>query len=150
MRRPSSPRYQIHKPNLRSGVEWGAASSRRWANQAEAVRRASCRLCGSGAWRLPRYIYESFISGGKTGGGHLARLDLKISFEDLERVLEQASLWWARRARAVLVVSSAMARAHKEPRLRKPSHGTAQVRAIDREYLEAIAIDVTHPARDVR
>src|SRR5271163_3498961 len=43
-----------------------------------------------------------------------------------------------------------MARAHEESRLRKPSHGTAQMRAVDREYLEAIAIHVTHPAREIR
>src|SRR5580692_6706522 len=131
MRKPSSPRYQIRKPNLRSGGEWDAASSRRWASRAEAVGLASCRLCGSGAWRLPRYIDESFVSGGKTGSRHLARLDLKISVEDLERVFEQAPFRRTGSASTVLVVNSAMARAHEESRLRKPSHGTPQMRAID-------------------
>src|SRR5580704_17796367 len=114
MRKPSSPRYRKHRPNLQSGGEWGAASSRRSARPAEADRQASCRWCGSSAWRLPRYIDESFIRRGKTGGGHLARLDLEISVEDLESVFEQPPLRRTGSASAVFVVNSAMAGAHEE------------------------------------
>src|ERR1700733_547841 len=35
-------------------------------------------------------------------------------------------------------------------RLRKPAHGTAEVRAIDREDLELAPIDIAHPAGKLR
>src|SRR5207237_8506371 len=65
-------------------------------------------------------------------------------------VLEEAPGRRAGGARAVLVVRAAVAGAHEEPRLREPSHGAAEVRAVDREHLKVVAADPTHPARDLR
>ena len=93
---------------------------------------------------------RGLVCGGKAWCWQLASLNQKFSVENLECIFEQAPLRRTRCPCAVLVVNSAMARAHEESRLRKPSHGATQVRAVDREYLEAIAIDVTHPAREFR
>src|SRR5207245_8243517 len=51
---------------------------------------------------------------------------------------------------SIRVICSAVARAHEKARLRKPPHGAAKVRAINRKYLEPTVVDVTHPARNVR
>src|SRR5260370_135590 len=55
----------------------------------------------------------------------------------------------ARSARTVAIVRSAVARAHEQAGLRKPTHGAAQVRAIDGKNLELLSFDAPHPARCV-
>src|SRR5262249_46429077 len=63
-------------------------------------------------------------------------------------VLEQASGRRSRRARAIFVIRAAVAGTHEQPRLSEPAHGAPEMRAIHREHLKAVALDVTHPACD--
>src|SRR6516165_713782 len=42
-----------------------------------------------------------------------------------------------------------MARAHEQVGLRKPAHGTSEMRAIDGEDLEILPVQVSHPARNI-
>src|SRR5207253_1845111 len=68
----------------------------------------------------------------------------------LVRILEQPAFRRARSARTVAIVRSAVAGAHEQAGLRKPTHRAAQVRAIDGKNLELFAFDAPHPARCFR
>src|SRR5215471_19088788 len=82
-------------------------------------------------------------------GGKLAAADPELALADLVLVLEEPARWRSRGARAVLVVDAAVTGAHEELGLREPPHGTAEVRAVDREDLEALPVNAPHPARDL-
>src|SRR5262249_6815026 len=43
-----------------------------------------------------------------------------------------------------------MAGAHEQARLREPPYRTSEMRAVHREHLEPLTLDVTHPAGDLR
>src|SRR5262249_1226636 len=81
-------------------------------------------------------------------GGKLAAADPELALADLVLVLEEPARRRSRGARAVLVVDAAMTGAHEELGLREPAHGTAEVRAVDGEDLEALPVDAPHPACD--
>ncbi len=130
-RRRSLRRCRTHRTSLRYPAGSGAASSRGSGPRVEAADRASCQFRGSGAWRPLRIDRRR-----RAGRKQFARLDVQVPIEDLERVFEQAALRRPGCARAVPVICSAVARAHEKARLRKPPHRAAQVRAINREYLE--------------
>src|SRR5580698_1097060 len=93
---------------------------------------------------------EVGIGGGRTWCRQFARLNLKLSIENLKRILKQPALGWSRCARAVFVVGAAVTRTHEQSRLRKPSDRASEVGAIDREHLELVAVDVSYPARNFR
>src|SRR5260370_20232894 len=69
---------------------------------------------------------------------------------NLAGIFKQATFWRSRRAGTVLVVSAAMARAHEQIRLCEPANWTSEVRAIDREDLELLAVNIPYPAGDIR
>src|SRR5260370_21646821 len=80
---------------------------------------------------------------------HLAGFNQEHSARNPVFVLKQSSLRRTGRAGAVLVVRTAMAWAHEQPRLRKPTNGTSEVRAINRKHLEGFPIDISNPACEV-
>jgi hypothetical protein len=80
---------------------------------------------------------------------HFAGLDKKVSTLDLVVVLKQSALRRPRGPRTVLVVSTPVARTHEEVRLSKPANRAAQMRAINSEYLEGLAVNVPNPAWNV-
>src|ERR1700692_762086 len=65
-------------------------------------------------------------------------------------ILKQTALRRSRGARSVGIVGAPMTWAHEETGLREPANRASQMRAIDREDLELIAVDATHPAGDFR
>src|SRR5438132_8677512 len=69
---------------------------------------------------------------------------------DLVGIFEQATLRRSGGARAVRIVGATVTRAHEQVRLREPTDGAPEVRAVDREDLELLACEMTHPARDRR
>src|SRR5207245_741407 len=73
----------------------------------------------------------------------------ELTLANLVVVLVEAPRRRPRGARAIFVVDPAVARAHEQTCLREPAHWTAEVRAVDREELEPITLDVAHPARGV-
>src|SRR5256885_11708054 len=73
----------------------------------------------------------------------------ELPFANLVVVFEKAPRRRPRGARAIFVVDPAVARAHEQTRLREPAHWAAEVRAVDREDLEPVTLDVAHPARGV-
>src|SRR5215467_2683843 len=81
--------------------------------------------------------------------GKLAAADPELTLADLVLVLEEPARRRSGGARAVLVVDAAVTGAHEELGLREPAHGTAKVGTVDREDLEALAVDAPHPARDL-
>src|SRR5437660_12808170 len=84
------------------------------------------------------------------GRGDLTRPDEEISRFDLVGIFEQATIRRSGGARAVRVVGATVTRAHEQVRLREPTDGAPEVRAVDREDLELLAREMTHPARDRR
>src|SRR4029077_14250209 len=76
--------------------------------------------------------------------------DEEISRFDLVAILEQTTLRRSGGARAVRVVGATVTRAHEQVRLREPPDGAPEVRTVDREDLELLAREMTHPARDRR
>src|SRR5262249_59997379 len=82
--------------------------------------------------------------------GKLAAAHPELLLADPVLVLEEAAGRRAGGAGAVLVVGPAVTRAHEQARLGEPPHRTAEVRAVDREDLELLALDAAHPARDLR
>src|SRR6266404_6876393 len=77
------------------------------------------------------------------------RLNSDETVFDFVRIFEQPALRRTGGTRAVAVIRAAVARAHEQTRLRKPTDGAAQVSAIDRENLELFAGDAPDPARRV-
>src|SRR5262252_8438704 len=82
-------------------------------------------------------------------GGKLAAADPELALADLVLVLEEPARRRSRGTRAVLVVDAAVTGAHEELGLREPAHGTAEMRAVDGEDLEALRVDAPDPARDL-
>src|SRR5215510_8870981 len=82
-------------------------------------------------------------------GGELAAADPELPLADLVLVLEEPARRRSRGARTVLVVDAAVTRTHEELGLREPPHGTAEMRAVDGEDLEALRVDAPHPARNL-
>src|SRR5262249_26480802 len=74
----------------------------------------------------------------------------ELAIADLVLVFEQSARRRARGARAVLVVRAAVAGAHEQARLLEPAHRASEMRAIHREDLIPVTVDVAHPARDLR
>src|SRR5262249_56477976 len=83
-------------------------------------------------------------------GRELAAAHPELLLADPVLVLEQAARRRAGGAGAILVVRPAVTRAHEQARLGEPPHRAAEVRAVDREDLELLALDAAHPARDLR
>src|SRR5215469_15529066 len=106
--------------------------------------RTNSQLPLSSAWR-----FLSDKSRTQTRRRKLAGLDGDQAVLDFVGILEKSPFWRARRARAVTVVSAAMARAHEQAGLWKPPHGAAQVRTVDGKNLKLIAVNAAHPARRV-
>ena len=52
--------------------------------------------------------------------------------------------------RTIRIVNAAVARTHEQVGLREPAHRTSEVRAIDRKDLEILAVQVSHPAGNIR
>src|SRR2546426_24624 len=118
------------------GPRTGPPTPRRWGPLGAAA--APLDPTSSGASHRPRQRRE------------LAAAPPELPLPDLVLVLEESPGRRSGSARAVLVVRTAVTGAHEQPRLREPSHRAAEVRAVDREYLELVAADTTHPARDLR
>src|SRR6267378_211200 len=70
-------------------------------------------------------------------------------FFDFVRIFETPSLLRARCTRAVAIIRSAVARAHEQTGLRKPTNRAAEMRAINGKNLELIASHTPDPARRV-
>src|SRR5207245_8219226 len=113
--------------------------------RAAGADRASRSRSRSGARRLLRGDGSD-----APGCRDLTGFDEEISRCDLVAILEQTTLRRSGGARAVRVVGATVARAHEQVRLREPTDGAPQVRAVDREDLELLASETTHPARDRR
>src|SRR5215471_2905632 len=79
----------------------------------------------------------------------LAGIDEQVAVLDLVWVLKEPARRRAGRPRSVFVVHAAVTGTHEEPRLREPAHGTAKVRAVDREHLELVALKAPDPAGKV-
>src|SRR5579862_364609 len=77
-----------------------------------------------------------------------AAADEELVALDLVFVLIQAARRRAGGVFAVGVVDPAVTRAHEQAGFGKPAHRTAEVGAIDREDLERVGAQPTHPARD--
>src|SRR5258705_2330509 len=84
------------------------------------------------------------------GRGDLTGFDQELSRFELVGIFEQATLRRSGGARSVRVVRATVTRAQEQVRLRKPAHGAAEVRTVDREHLELLTFEVTHPASDAR
>ena len=93
--------------------------------------------------------FVSEKSGACSRSGQFAGLNGDQTVLNFVRILEQPAFRWTRRARAVAVVRSAVARAHEQTGLRKPADRAAEVRAVDGKNLELLAFDAAHPARCV-
>src|SRR5271168_1932698 len=77
---------------------------------------------------------------------HFARVNGDQTVLHFGRIFKEAALRRTRSARAVAVISSAVARAHEQAGLREPAHRTPQVRTVDSKYLELVASNAPHPA----
>src|SRR5207249_5461065 len=80
----------------------------------------------------------------------LTGFDEEISRFDLVGIFEQATIRRSGGARAVRVVGATVTRAHEQVRLREPTDGAPQVRAVAREDPELRATAMTPPPRDRR
>src|SRR5262245_17412069 len=79
----------------------------------------------------------------------LATAHPEPALTNLVVVFEEATRWRPGGTRAIFVVHAAVTWAHEETRLCEPAHGAAEMRAVDREDLEPVTLDVAHPARGV-
>src|ERR1700688_884188 len=77
-------------------------------------------------------------------------MNQQISLLQCVAILKQTALRRSRGARSVGIVGTPMTWAHEETGLREPANRASQMRAIDREDLELIAVDAAHPAGDFR
>ena len=97
--------------------------------------------------RISRTIF--YLRPGAAWRGHLAGFDQQLSAVDSVVVFEQSAFWRAGGAGAVLVIRTAMARAHEQAGLREPANGTPEMRAIDRKDLKCLPVHVSNPAGDI-
>src|SRR5262249_10834975 len=79
----------------------------------------------------------------------LACQDHEPAVLDLIGIAEQPPRGRAGGESTVSVVSAAVTRAHEELGLREPADRAAQMRAIDREHLEILTLQVPHPTGNV-
>src|SRR5258708_20193358 len=83
--------------------------------------------------------------GGGGGGGKLGRLNCDQAVFHFIGIFEKTALRRPGSPRAVAIISSTVAGAHEQSRLRKPAHWAAKMRAVYGENLKQFAFDAPHP-----
>ena len=108
---------------------------------AESCRALSLAGCGLN-------LHERFLIAGLVGErGHFAGVDHEVAVRRSCIGIRRGRARRAGGARAVFVVGAAVAWAQEELRLREPAHRAAEVRAVDGEDLELLALRCGGPSR---
>src|SRR5215831_21262830 len=138
-------RCQIRRTSWTILVGWDVRRLPEWEPLGVVGGRTIHQSLRSGAWRCP-----SLKSGTPSRCGQLTGLNNDLAFLNLPRIFDEPALRRARGARTVAVVHSAVARTHKQTRLREPANRTSQMHAVDGKNLKLTAFAVPHPASRVR
>src|SRR4029077_606874 len=135
-------RFQTRTTSWRCFAARHAPQSRESERPAVTAGRTIPRFAQSrGAWR-----FLSNKGRACSRCGQLTGLDGDKTVLHFMGVFKKPALRGTRGPRAIAVVRAAVTWAHKQAGLRKPSNRTTEVRAVDRENLELISGDASHPA----